>query len=445
MLIGFLLVCATVLAKHNEKGSSANCNTPNCRDCTNPKAENEACTDCDPAYVLNGGQCVEKACNTPNCKACDNPKTDNEVCTACDPAYVLNGGQCVEKACNTPNCKACDNPKTDNEVCTACDPAYVLNGGQCVEKACNTPNCKACDNPKTDNEVCTKCNDGDYLTPTNQCVPDCTAISGYYGDSDKKCKACNPECAECVGPANNQCTACPVGKMLQYTDTNTPVNGGTCMDQCSVSSTNDGCAECGAQIGGTAYCSKCKNTQQAPLNGNCAASSRVAFCATITSGACTKCNEGYFLKDGGCYQTDRQPGKQVCSSAQGGTCQTCANGLQAQGGACGECHSTCATCSTAGDPNKCKTCATGYYKENGDDTTAGLCKKCSEKISGCKQCVSSSGSSVICLESEVGTGGSVNKSGLSTGAIAGISVAVVVVVGGLVGFLCWWFVCRGKA
>ena len=33
----------------------------------------------------------------------------------------------------------------------------------------------------------------------------------------------------------------------------------------------------------------------------------------------------------------------------------------------------------------------------------------------------------------------------STGAIAGISVAAVVVVGGLVGFLCWWFVCRGKA
>lgn len=40
---------------------------------------------------------------------------------------------------------------------------------------------------------------------------------------------------------------------------------------------------------------------------------------------------------------------------------------------------------------------------------------------------------------------SVNKTGLSTGAIAGISVAAVVVVGGLVGFLCWWFVCRGKA
>ncbi|ESU43089.1 Variant-specific surface protein, partial [Giardia duodenalis] len=36
---------------------------------------------------------------------------------------------------------------------------------------------------------------------------------------------------------------------------------------------------------------------------------------------------------------------------------------------------------------------------------------------------------------------SVNKGGLSSGAIAGISVAVIAVVGGLVGFLCWWFIC----
>ena len=46
-----------------------------------------------------------------------------------------------------------------------------------------------------------------------------------------------------------------------------------------------------------------------------------------------------------------------------------------------------------------------------------------------------------CADAPVG-GSSVN---LSTGAIAGISVAAVVVVGGLGGFLCWWFMCRGKA
>ena len=174
-------------------------------------------------------------------------------------------------------------------------------------------------------------------------------------------------------------------------------------------------------------------SNQAPLNGNCAASSRAAFCVTITNGACTQCNEGYFLKDGGCYQTDRQPGKQVCSNAQGGNgkCQTCANGLAATGGNCAECHPTCATCSTAGAVDKCKTCATGYYKTSDSD---GPCKKCSEGLAGCRQCTASSASAFMCLEMGDGTGdntgGSTNKSSLSTGAIAGISVAVIAVVGG---------------
>ncbi|ESU36101.1 Variant-specific surface protein, partial [Giardia duodenalis] len=188
----------------------------------------------------------------------------------------------------------------------------------------------------------------------------------------------------------------------------------------------------------------CSETQ-VPIDGVCVQNTgnRAALCTAKGDGTCASCVGGDLLKDGGCYKTDRLPGKSVCTTASNSKCTKCANGLNADGdGACGNCHPTCATCSTAEDPNKCKTCATGYYKTSNSD---GPCMKCSEKISGCKQCVSSSDSSVICLESEVGTGGSTNRSGLSTGAIAGISVAVIVVVGGLVGFLCWWFLCRGKA
>ncbi|ESU35072.1 Variant-specific surface protein [Giardia duodenalis] len=74
-------------------------------------------------------------------------------------------------------------------------------------------------------------------------------------------------------------------------------------------------------------------------------------------------------------------------------------------------------------PN-CKRCAQGKPAE---------CEQCDPNFdldNGTKQCISSN----------------TNKSsGLSTGAIAGIAVAAVIVVGGLVGFLCWWFLCRGKA
>ena len=88
--------------------------------------------------------------------------------------------------------------------------------------------------------------------------------------------------------------------------------------------------------------------------------------------------------------------------------------------------------------NKCVSCG---------DTDAGVpnCAKCTAPASAggkptCSECISG-----YKLEGETCVSSSANRSALSTGAIAGISVAAVVVVGGLVGFLCWWFVCRGKA
>ena len=92
----------------------------------------------------------------------------------------------------------------------------------------------------------------------------------------------------------------------------------------------------------------------------------------------------------------------------------------------------------------------GYY------LSSSKCVKCDQddsNIKGVPNCVScappASSGTVTCYVTQTPTvnptGPSVNKGGLSSGAIAGISVAAVVVVGGLVGFLCWWFICRGKA
>ncbi|EFO61529.1 VSP [Giardia lamblia P15] len=467
MLVGLLLVCAAIWAN-----CAAGCKTCNpgdqaCTECTdsshNIQVDGKSCdANCPQNSAANDQKvCVcsadyspvvgENRCErTPSvgcaagCKTC-NP--GDQACTECtDSSHNI---QVDGKSCDA-NCPQ-NSAANDQKVCVcSADYSPVVGENRCERTpsvGCNTPNCKACDNPKTDREVCTECNDNSYLTPTSQCVKDCTTISGYYGDTnEKKCRACNPECAECVGPANNQCSACPAGKSLEYGNSMYPNNGGTCGDACKTTGGSTGCKVCGSTIGETLYCSQCNNNDQAPLNGNCAVNTRAAFCATITSGACTKCNEGYFLKDGGCYQTDRQPGKQVCGTAGQGVCTKCANGLPADNGDCSgkKCHESCSTCNGI-DEASCLICATGYYKENGSDSTAGPCKRCSERIPSCKQCTSPSAGSVICLESEAGTGGNVNKSGLSTGAIAGIAVAVIIVVGGLVGFLCWWFLCRGKA
>ncbi|ESU38309.1 Variant-specific surface protein [Giardia duodenalis] len=123
----------------------------------------------------------------------------------------------------------------------------------------------------------------------------------------------------------------------------------------------------------------------------------------------------------------------------------------------------CTSCDNSKKPNRdssgCFACAIdGCSHCNRDD----MCEACSDgkKVSpGRKSCVdgcpsNSTDDNSVCVcndgYSPDGDGTScvsmsTNRSGLSTGAIAGISVAVVVVVGGLVGFLCWWFICRGKA
>ncbi|ESU45247.1 Variant-specific surface protein [Giardia duodenalis] len=345
---------------------------------TASNTKKKTCQSCATANSLN-----PSVTGIPGCASCTYTEGDTSVltCSECEQGKKpsLDGKSC--NTCSDSNCAFCNS----QQVCEGCNSGYILDGAACTQQTCSTPDCKTCTNPKTANEACTACVSTHYLTPTAQCIADCAALSGYHGDADKTCKRCDPSCADCVGAGANQCSACPAGRALKYTQPDTPSNGGSCGEQCAVSA--DGCADCGAQIGGTAYCSRCTNTQQAPLNGDCAANSRAAFCQQVSNGACTQCKEGYFLRDGGCYQIDRQPGKSVCTAAQGGKCTTCANGLTADNGSCGVCHASCATCSAAGDASKCKTCATGYYKTG---TADGPCKPCSQGLAGCRQCTATS-------------------------------------------------------
>ncbi|ESU37585.1 ATPase involved in DNA repair/chromosome segregation [Giardia duodenalis] len=130
-----------------------------------------------------------------------------------------------------------------------------------------------------------------------------------------------------------------------------------------------------------------------------------------------------------------------------GTCKkqsdsACSNALGTAG---------CATCTGTGDAQTCLTCKDSAHFIQLDK------KGCTSSCTGdgvigdsavtpkvCK-CDSTNGytlqSDGTCKKQSNNT----NRGSLSTGAIAGISVAVIVIVGGLVGFLCWWFLCRGKA
>ncbi|KAE8303846.1 VSP [Giardia duodenalis] len=423
--------------------------------CPQNSSPNQNVCECDPGFSLNNGKDACEAVANVNCAAaldtagCKTCGPDAQTCTACTEAS--NNVQIDKKSCKA-DCPS--NSAANGQHVCECAVGYQPTPGQNqCEKApntqCNTPNCKTCDNPKTDNEICTECNDGNYLTPTKQCTQSCGAIGSYY-NGDKVCEPCDPSCAGCTTKGPAKCTACPPGKMLKYTNDD-PNQGGSCVDECKAEM--DGCAECGAVIGGTKYCSKCKEDKWAPQNGVCANSvTRNSFCTNAAGGVCTQCAADHFLQDGGCYKLGRQPGVQICAAAgPNSLCTTCVNGQRpdTNTGACPVCPTGCDTCTgTSSRAPECQSCLLGYYF----DSDKKLCVKCTENssaIQGVSSCVSCSPpsnnqGSVVCYL--INDSGSTNKSSrLSTGAIAGISVAVVVVVGGLVGFLCWWFLCRGKA
>ncbi|KWX11114.1 hypothetical protein QR46_4932 [Giardia duodenalis assemblage B] len=420
--------------------------TDNCVKCD---AGADKCTKCKasgtkPYFKKNDGDDPTGTCVTrEECKTTHFPKDISDSDKKCLPCGdATNGGIANCQACtmsgSAVTCDTCTEGKKPNTAKTTCVP-------------CSIADCASCDK----GNVCATCDSGKYLTPTGQCVDKCEKLGGYYADSSNVCQPCDPSCASCSTAGADKCLSCPAGKVLQYTDDTKVDQGGSCVDECKANT--GGCETCGAVIGGSRYCSKCSDTSQAPLNGDCAANTaRTKFCTQVDGGACTQCATGYFLLDGGCYQTSRQPGKSVCTTESGGKCATCVNGQTADTstGACPACPAGCSKCNGNSGSETCSECLAGYYK------SGSKCFKCTADsnensnsitgISNCVSCAPPAGSGpVTCYVTQTPTvdptDPSVNKGGLSTGAIAGISVAAVVVVGGLVGFLCWWFMCRGKA
>ncbi|ESU43065.1 Variant-specific surface protein [Giardia duodenalis] len=442
----------------------------------------------------------------PGCASCTYTGGDTSTltCSECNEGKKpsLDGKSC--NTCKDTNCASC----SSEGACQKCASGYILDGAACTQQTCSTPDCKTCTNPKTASEACTACVSTHYLTPTNQCISDCAALSGYYGDADKTCKrcgvanceACNAQgqcqtcingfykdsagacqkchesCKSCSGATKADCTACPSGKALKYDATG---NKGTCGEGCVVNTAqaSGNCKTCGLTVEGTKYCSECAMDTEYPQNGVCAGATggRAITCTTLGTGVCTTCADGLLKMNGGCYETSRYPGKSVCTTvaSSGGTCQIAADGYYLNSGTlvtcpegcktcsaadacsdcvdgyvltnnvCTKCDASCLTCET--EATKCTACASGYYLSGSTCTSCESNNGSVKGVRGCASCAAPSGSTGPVLCYLVRDSASVNKGGLSSGAIAGISIAVIAVVGGLVGFLCWWFVCRGKA
>ncbi|KAE8301798.1 VSP [Giardia duodenalis] len=433
-----------------------------------------ACTDRDNCAKCDGG-----AGKCTKCKATANKpylkKGETEDSNTCidksgcndnshftdDADDPTNGKMCKKCSEGIADCKTCalkDNPEgTILITCSACIAGTNqpnADGTKCV--LCDIQDCIKCN----EENMCEECTGGKSLNPLkNMCMEGCPAgtrdVSGI-------CTNCHNSCAECDGDSEASCTACYPGLVLSKSNTGAT---GTCIPECTGRyAENCEAGQCTAVVGGSKYCSKCK-AGYVPVDGVCVSTTTRAVTGCTPNdnndGTCKACTTTYFLQSGGCYQSAAYPGSNLCSNAQNGKCTNCANGQQpeASTGSCPACASGCKTCEVA-NKEACKTCLPGYY------LAGAKCVKCDTNdpndgshivgVPNCISCAPPTGNSgpVTCYVKTDGTndggndnnaGGSTNKSGLSTGAIAGISVAVIVVVGGLVGFLCWWFICRGKA
>ena len=466
-------------------------------DTTNAKAAK--CTACENGYFVESAACTK--CHE-SCLTCEGAGADK--CKSCTPeTYFLGAAEGSQGKCvscgdasgstwkGVDGCLKCtkSNSESTPATCTECQAERYLKEGppvSCVTaETCNTgyfPNdsvdgkkkclpcsdgtnggiakCSACSLLSSTAEgstvriTCSACS-SDNLSPLkNECMASCPA--GTYA-KDNICTPCHTSCSSCSDAGESSCTACYPGSVLNHGST---AGKGTCIAECT-GRYAENCADgqCTASIAGSKYCSRCKSGF-VPVDGLCVSATARApnGCtpSTTTAGTCESCKDAYFLESGGCYQAAVYPGNMLCTTTDNnGKCTKCANGQEKDNnGSCPACHPTCATCGT-GKPQECKTCFSGYYF----DATNKACRKCSEnsadgKITGVDNCISCdppSGNqgSVTCYVKTSGGGSGDNSTGsdpkLSSGAIAGISVAAVVVVGGLVGFLCWWFICRGKA
>ncbi|ESU41361.1 Variant-specific surface protein, partial [Giardia duodenalis] len=400
------------------------------------------------------------------CAKCDAPEslsaagTATATCTECNANLYLKTvssptptKSCVtEAACKegSTHFPTTDSSNGDKKVCVSC--SQTSNGGIADCAKCSLTTSPAGAGAAV---TCTECDSTKKLSPLKDaCLDGCPAGTYEIGDTNKVCTPCHASCAECNNNANqDSCTACYPGSVLSKGETG---NTGTCIPECTGRYTeNCEAGMCTAVLGGSKYCSKCKSGY-VPVDGLCvSAGTRAApnGCISKGDGTCASCTSTYFKESGGCYLSTAYPGKTLCSNAADGKCKTCTNGQTADTstGVCPACPAGCSKCSGNSDPRTCSECLAGYYKSGTS------CVKCSENsngIQGVPNCVSckepSSGSGpVTCYVTQEPTADptdpSTNKTGLSSGTIAGISVAVIVVVGGLIGFLCWWFICRGKA
>ena len=421
-----------------------------------------------------------------------------EICKQCKTAgKVPVDGTCTAYG-TASTCKKSGGGSLDGseKSCEKCEGVGIfLFMGGCYNKD-NSPGNLVC--TTVADGKCTTCTTGGSVFQNKATQPtagrECILCSDNTG-SDSNLGVAN--CATCTAPTTTTgtatCTKCVSPNYLKPDGTVCGEKGTACASNTEFgkedSVNGNKCISCGDATDGVTDCKTCTAPSEESTKPMCTECNNNKIVKTVTASgkSVTSCVEPAECKDGFFVETTTNDGtsSKVCTACGDENCDVCAASgakkcskcktdgtkiylqkeADSQTGTCIEKASctgtnyideeakTCSTCASAGTTG-CKTCA----KTDGvvacasceDGQKFGLGKKLcvakcptnfqagADNICVCNDGFTPSTDSSACVAAS-------SSANLSTGAIAGISVAAVVVVGGLVGFLCWWFVCRGKA
>ncbi|KAK8896644.1 hypothetical protein M9Y10_014556 [Tritrichomonas musculus] len=389
------------------KGNCKSCEDPECSTCSKDYRICESCrvysnlgADLDSSSSTYG-KCIKP--KDPKCKI---PSlSDASKCTECADGYYMNDNkECVD--CDAgEHCIAC----SSSTYCTKCEAGYYVSGGSCNK--CTVENCIRCYRA---NE-CNECINGYELKSSNndECVdteiPNCkhlerngqckTCNAGYGVDNNKKCTECKvKDCALC-SEDYTKCTECKDENL------NFNVEKGQCEEGCA----REHCLNC--EKSDNSKCTKCEDGYSGTECKPCEDENCIDCRKGIDK--CDECDEGYYLSRYKCIAI----GISNCIAVSySDTCTKCAEGYTVDDGECVKCENEeCANC--YGFNGICSECKEGYEVDfNKGSSSYGYCRERSD----------SDGS----------------KSKLPLGAIIGIAVGGVVVVGLIIFLIVYFVKCR---
>ncbi|KWX13105.1 Variant-specific surface protein [Giardia duodenalis assemblage B] len=386
-----------VLAAACSRNAQANCVENECA----TVGATVVCMNCQAGHVPVDGNCVAKATNDDDITAAGCTKSDggtaDQTCGKCGANYFLFQGGCY-KVGQEPGSLVCTDALGSNTdkpgVCKACAEGYFTNTQatetqeSCV--ACGDENCATC-TAGTDTNKCTRCAEGYFVGAANNAEGPCVSCSSTSAGSGGWTGVTG--CAKCTKPASAgaaTCTECNTELYLKTLTGDTPTTSCVTAESCgegffatTVGSVKK-CVPCGDATNGVDGCEKCTAPSEPTNKPTCTKCTTPNYLKTAADGTTTcvektACKNDFFPKE---------------DNSNGHKCLSC--GDETSG------VPNCAKCtapSSAGQKPACSECGSGFRLEGG-------------------ACVSAS----------------TNKSALSTGAIAGIFITAVVVMGGLVDF-----------